>query len=166
MKPNDEYIALRQEVTARALLLHQLLGLLTILEMLIVIISFYFINQRQWSLVYTLLLASPIVLAGLTFNYQANQMTLEAVANYSALLVEPDSKTIAWDTTYGKIKRNYQLISFLKIWPIIVLHLSPLLLIIGSPSVFKSPINLVLFVCNVVVGLLVLFNFRYKIERK
>lgn len=141
---------MRHEVLERAKALHQMINLAVGLGVVFLIASFWlgtFISPESFQ-VYILLI--PIVFAGLTFNYQANQMTMEAVARYVTTI------SSGWDEYYASHKRKVQLTSFLKILPLLLPQLLPLFF---YPSRMTQPF---FWWVDIVLFLLVLFNFRYK----
>lgn len=141
---------MRHEILERAKALHQMIDLAVGLGAVFLITSFWLkTNIRPENFeVYILLI--PIVFAGLTFNYQANQMTMEAVARY-VMTISP-----GWDEYYASHKRKVQLTSFLKVLPLLLPQLLPLFF---YTSRVTQPL---LWWVDMVLLLLVLFNFRYK----
>ena len=161
----EEYRGARAEVRERALFLHNSLNLGVLLG---------FAGATVWVLLnavhvsptlrYTFLLLLPIVFATLTFNYQANQMTLEAVAGFSdRLRKSPEFKTPgeSWDEAYGNRKRSVELTSFLKVLPLLIPLLLPFV-VIGIANGFPTGGNGILCGVDLALFAVVLANFWYK----
>lgn len=164
---NDEYLSLREEVAQRAILLHQLINTatwLTTASLFLIIYLLFAGAERQ--LIDLLLTFLPIIFAGLTFNYQANQMTLEAVAYRCDRLGKRQQKENAtsWDDDYGRHKQKYQLTSFLKVVPLLLPQITSLILAAFGLLTNSALINFLIGI-DLLLFVLVLFNFRYKISR-
>lgn len=141
---------LRNEVLERAKAIHQMINLAVVLGAGFLVASFWLGENITADKFQIYILLIPIVFAGLTFNYQANQMTLEAVAGY-VRGISP-----GWEEYYGSHKQKVQLTSFLKVLPLLLPQLLPLFFLESrSLQPFLWWVDIVLF-------LLVLFNFRYK----
>lgn len=156
----QEYIALRQEVLERVRILHGTLNLLAVLEAILAVILISAVSYDGNPIAWRLFLICPLLLVGLVFNYQANQMALEAAAIASDKIrrTEPGK---SWDEHYGHHKTRVRLTSFLKIWPILVLPV-PVIVYLFTWE-FYDPVNGILVIANIAVAALVLINFRYKI---
>ena len=163
----EEYRGARSEVRERARFLHTALSLGVILEATAAVgWAGLVLFHASTSLQHTFLLLQPVIFATLAFNYQANQMTLEAVAGFSDRLRSvPDFKveTASWDQAYGTHKRGYELTSFLKIMSLMLPLLLPFV-VIGLKGGFPQGGNGVLCAVDVALFLLVVANFRYKIS--
>lgn len=151
-----EFTNLRLEIVERAKLLHQTINLAVILSVVLLVSGFFlqsFLTPEQftWYLAFT-----PLVFALLTFNYQSNQMTLEAVAAY----VNAGKSSDEWDDAYIKHKRRVVLTSFLKVWPLLIPQLLPLVLLVyGYPLTTGQTHLLILDIVFLALGLI---NFYYK----
>lgn len=142
---------MRQEITERVKLLHQLIHGATLLSAFFVAFgSWLYMNVPQ-EVFYWYLLFIPVVMSGVVFNYQSNQMTAEAVAGY--LKEVGDS----WEQYYGKHKQGVQLTSFLKVTPL----LFPLLLPFFVEPLTSYQMYLKYF--DIALLLFVIANFRYKL---
>lgn len=149
----EELRSMRIEILERAKALHQMINFAVWLSVVFIVATFWLvksINPENFE-VYILLI--PMVFAGLTFNYQANQMTMEAVAGYVRKL------SPGWEEYYGNHKQKFQLTSFLKILPLLVPQLLPFFF---YNSRLTQPL---LWWVDVVLLFLVLFNFRYKADK-
>jgi len=156
----QEYVALRQEVLERVRILHGTLNLLAVLEVVLAVLIVSSGTFDGNPVFWRLALICPLLLVGLVFNYQANQMALEAAAAASDKIrrTEP-GKT--WDEHYGQHKTRVRLTSFLKVWPILAL-LVPVVSYLFLWE-FYDPVNSILVIINIAVALIVLINFRYKL---
>lgn len=158
MSEEVEYKMLRAEINTRIEILHQTINLAVILlAVFLVAGSGLYLASSDQLLIESYLLLLPLVFAGLTNNYQANQMTLEATARYLQTKAQGISE---WEDFYGRHKRHYKLLSFLKTLPLFIPLTLPLVvwLIFGWPEGklgILAAIDLLLFS-------LIIFNFRYK----
>jgi hypothetical protein len=157
-----EYEIIRLEIIERAKLLHQLISLSVILSSTLFIVAFWLFPSFSLQQKDSFLLGLPLLFAGLTFNYQANQMTLESLAGYSRELVKTSPPIQTWDDFYGKYKYHYQLTSFLKTLPLLVPQLVPYFFFV---PLSQTSLGKVLLSVDIVFFLLVLVNFRYKMHR-
>ncbi|OGD61209.1 hypothetical protein A3A71_01265 [Candidatus Berkelbacteria bacterium RIFCSPLOWO2_01_FULL_50_28] len=141
------------EIVERVKILHGLITLAVIL-MTVFLISGVFLFGRLTTEGFSwYLLLIPVVFACLTFNYQANQMTMEAVAGYARSVYS------GWDKYYGSHKQRYQLTSFLKVLPLLLPLLIPFFV---APEILSLQI---LRWVDLALLALVIFNFRYKLSR-
>lgn len=167
----NEYNNLRTEVAKRVQLLHLfiLVGVLFNLAILFMIFAMKFQGVSSAEIVLFLLFV-PMIFALLTFNYQANQMTLEGIAGYVSAdlrkkLDSQDQKDFdGWDVFYGYHKKKYQLTSFLKVLPLLLPLTLPIWIWIIYPTYIIYPLNLLVYF-DLALFALVIFNFRYKIGR-
>ena len=161
----EEYRGARTEVRERAKFLHTTLSLAVILESFAAATwSVLVLLHAPTSLQHTFLLLQPIIFATLTFNYQANQMSLEAVAGFSDRLrssTEFNVEAESWDQAYGKHKLGFELTSFLKIFSLILPLLLPFV-VIQLGSSYPQGGNGILCSVDIALFALVLANFRYK----
>lgn len=149
--PPEEYQSLRHEVINRATLLHILIALSGILTFFALIAALAFDFDTL------LLLLLPPIFAGLLFNYQANQMTLEQVARY---IQNKYGGNEDWDTFYGQAKTHHRLTSFLKIIPLFLPLLIPMILELNQ----QVPPRLQwLAWTDMVLFALSIYNFKYKL---
>lgn len=166
MKSDDwllkEYEVMRLEITERVKLLHHFIAMAVYLMMVSTIIAILLVwfGGSPFSLVLFLLLL-PVIFTGLTFNYQANQMTLEVLAGYSNSLIKVGEAAKAWDDVYGHYKRMVRLTSFLKVVPLLIPQLIPFFVIyyVGWP---RHGGLAALLILDLVLFFLVIINFRYK----
>ncbi len=170
MASNDwllkEYEVMRLEITERVKLLHHFIAMAVNLTMVAIIMATLLIwFQAPTHYVLLFLLLMPIIFVGLTFNYQANQMTLEGVAYYvndslrSAVKDNPAQGT--WDAYYAQHRVSYRVTSFLKVWPLLLPQLIPFFVLYyaGWPSQGGLA---ALLVFDFILFILVVVNFRYK----
>lgn len=149
----EEYKQLRHEIAVRVQLLHWLIALSSILSVAAIIAAFYL------RLNHLFLLVLPLVFSGITFNYQANQMTMEAVAVY---LQNKYNDHLAWDKAYGEAKVPQRLTSFLKTIPLHLPMLIPFILFATN----RVPRALTpLAWIDIAIFALVIYNFRYKFKK-
>jgi|SRR3989344_75313 len=144
---------MRAEVLERARALHQMINLAVGLGAGLLTAAFWLkeiLNPDTYELFVLLI---PVIFAGLTFNYQANQMTMEAVSSYVR------SISPGWEEYYDTHKQKVQLTSFLKILPLLLPQLIPLFFL---PSRMTHPF---FWWTDIILLSLVIFNFRYKTLR-
>lgn len=156
-----EYESIRQEIIARAKLLHQIINLGIILLAAFSISITWLAGQKiESNLIEHLLLLIPIVYAGLIFNYQANQMTLEALAQY----LKEKYRYNEWDKFYGRYKIDNRLTSFSKVIPLLLPLFTPLLVILLKNGLPTDILGLDLLVLDLILLVPVVLNFRYKLR--
>lgn len=159
-----EFAALRQEITVRAILLHVLLGLATLLLLVGTAVAFWLYNfSHDLDLVENFLLVLPLIFTCLTFGYQANQWTLERLAGYLRNHSPIKDLAAGWENYYSNAKRNSELLSFLKILPLLLPQLLPLILMWWNWGVPTSPLNSILTGIDLIFFVLTIFTFRYKL---
>jgi len=175
MKKTDlilaEFANLRGEVVQRLKLLHLFILVGVLFDLVFLLMSFALLASGiSINQVVIFLLLSPVIFSLLTFNYQANQMTMEGAAGYighelkSELPKEQQREFDNWDIYYDRHKRKYQLTSFLKVMPFLVPMTIPFWVYLFYPEFSFYPHGLMMVV-DTVLFLLVIFNFRYKIGR-
>lgn len=158
MSKEVEYKMLRAEIKTRIKILHQTVNLAVILlAVFLVAGSGLYLASSDQLLMESYLLLLPLVFAGLTNNYQANQMTLEATARYLASALPRLSN---WEEFYGRQKRQFELLSFLKTLPLFIPLTLPLVVwfIFGWPEGKLG----ILAAIDLLLLILIIFNFRYK----
>lgn len=163
-QPSD-YSTLRREITERIKVLHSLLGLAVTLMMASLMFGFLLYQWGSPGSWQTFLLFTPIIFASLTFNYQANQLTLEAISYYlrdHGTDPELDSR---WNKFWAEAKHSVQLVSFLKVLPLLLPQLLPIILIAWHGAWPASTIDQVLTSIDLALFALIIFNFRYKFKR-
>lgn len=167
-----EHHAFRQEILERVKFLHQVLSLATLLWGALLIFGFFLAWQEvPRQLLLTYILITPIIFSTLTYNYQANQMTMEAVARYLYFHLKPAIKTPtasvkSWDEDYASEKNKYRLISFLKVSPLLLPQSLPIIIVFWLKSLPEGDLNLSLWVFDLFLFGLTLFNFRYKSSKE
>lgn len=163
MKPHisdQEYTSIRQEIIQRAVLLHQILLWAAILIFIVIAVLALLLSlDSNANYLQLFLLTAPIAFACLTFNYQANQMTLEGLSYY---LTDHDPHT-GWDGYYAKHKRKNEAVSFLKVLPLLLPQLLPILYFCCFNNGASSGFNLIA-IFDLFLFLLVILNFRYKLR--
>lgn len=166
MTDHSEYLALRKEIDSRAKLIHQLLALAAIFWLVLLIFGYYFYLKGTDTLkMETFILLIPIIFSGLTFNYQANQFSLEAVAHYLRDQSQDKELAAGWENYYGQAKRSVELLSFLKTLPLLLPQLLPLIVIINHLGWSSDFLSQFLTVFDLLLFILVIFNFRYKLKK-
>ncbi len=155
------YHTLRQEVVVRVFILHLLLAIASAFCVLVGITLIWLNAFKVDPSLITLFIATvPLPFAFLTFNYQANQMTLEAVARYSQAL--ETTKNSGWDHYYGQYKVWVRLTSFLKVVPLLVPIVATLIYLLPHSFSSNQPIIAALWWADLLLALLITYNFRYK----
>lgn len=148
----------RNEITARVTLLHNQLTVAAVMS-LIVLLAFLWLvgtGKEIW-----LLLGVVPIFAALTFNYQANQITMEAMARY---LVVSGSDDKGWEEYWGNYKLKIRLASVIKTTALILPQL--VILVWLSFFVELNQPQLLILAFNWLLGVLILINFRYKLPSK
>ena len=147
---------LRQEITERVKILHQIINLaiLLIVFALSFIVWLLTIGAKIEQMM-LFVLSLPIIFAFLTFNYQANQMTLEGLAKYL-------KKEGSWDEFYGQYKKSRRPTSFLKVLPLLAPQFVPLII---WPFFVDFDQFWWLIIIDLMLLLLVFLNFRYKFKK-
>ena len=148
---------LRQEILERVRGLHGILTVSSYLTTAFLIAGFILVAFTPVTLMYWYALLAPLVFVTLTFNYQANQMTMEAVGAY----LRSKEQDSGWETFYGHHKKRVQLTSFLKIMPLVIPQVIPVILLIVNAPLTES--QAVLASVDTALFLLVAANFRYKL---
>ncbi len=156
-----EYNQMRQEILARVTMHHQQLVYAVVLQFLSLVFLIW-INHlvADWPSTLVFLLVLPIIFAGLTYNYQANQATLESVATY--LNQQYNSVGLKWEEFFGHRKSKQKLISFSKALPLIWPQFIPIIILFagGWPS---GNIESGLMIVDLILLVLTLLNFRFKL---
>ncbi len=151
----DKSEKLRQEITERVKILHQIINLAILLIVFaLCFIVFLYQQKATEEQIGLFILLQPVIFAFLTFNYQANQMTLEGLAKYL--------KEEGWESFYGQYKKGRRLTSFLKVLPLVAPQFVPLAIwpfFVGFYQFYW------LIIIDLVLFLLVLINFRYKFQK-
>jgi len=111
-----EYRSLRSEVVTRAKFLHLFIERSAFLGFLALVAGLWLESSFVDPVVYQIYIALlPLVFAGVCFNFQANQLTLEVVAAASDRLrksLAPSDES--WDDQFGRLKLGFILTSVLK----------------------------------------------------
>lgn len=162
-----EYESLREEGVTRIQFLHQTLIVSVVLQ--VVLLGFgYVLYLQDVDIVFYLLLI-PIFLNFLTFNYQSNQMSLEAISKYIHESLAPKVRNqsadalLEWDKYFSDHKGYYKFEAFFKVLPLIFPNLIPIVLLI-----VKAPMTgweIVLLVFDFLLLAIMVENFRYKLRR-
>lgn len=166
-----EYEQIKEELSDRAIMLHHLILLGIVIWSVFLLSMFLFIHLKLSSeLLLSFLFLIPVVFAGLTFNYQANQMTLEALAAYineelkDQIRSKAGDRTIGWDEYYGRYKKDYQLTSFLKVTPFLLPFFIPTFAVLVVDGLPENIWLQLLYWFDWFLFLLAIINFRYKIR--
>ncbi len=150
----------RGEITGRVTVLHNQLTAASCLSFLLILAIIWLNQSQQVELVPWLLLGIQPVFAALAFNYQANQITMEALAKY---LITSESQDKVWESVWDNYKKNIRLASVLKTTGLIL----PQILILAWLTINCSELNQLqklVLAFDWLMGLLVLINFRFKIR--
>lgn len=155
-----EYNQLRQEILARATMHHEQLVYAVVIQF-VSLMFLVWLNHHQvnWASTELFLLALPMVFAGLTYNYQANQCTLESAAKY--LHHQYNSVGLKWDEFFGSQKSKQHLVSFSKALPLIWPQFVPIVIwiVFGWPT---GRLSSALMTVDLILLIVTLLNFRYK----
>ena len=163
----NEYKALRGEIVKRIIFLHQTINLHIILQIILLIFGYLLYSQGQGIIFYALL--STIFLNFITFNYQSNQMSLEAISKYIHESLRPKVKDIVkedvleWEKYFADHKAHYKFEAFFKATPFIFPNLIPLIVLILRPPLGFWENFLIIF--DLVLFIIMIENFRYKLRR-
>jgi len=150
---------LRSEITARVVMLHNQLNIASVLFFFLLLAVIFLASQNNTELINWLLLGSFVVFASLTFNYQANQMTMEAVAKY--LLKIPQKEASGWEDFYNDYKKRVRMISVAKVSALILPQILILIWLIIILKDLSQP-QILLLALDGLLGLAVILNFKYK----
>jgi hypothetical protein len=151
----DKSEKLREEITERIKILHQIINLAILLIVFALCFIVWLLTvSAKIEQIMLFVLFLPIIFAFLTFNYQANQMTLEGLAKYL--------KEEGWESFYGQYKKGRRLTSFLKVLPLLAPQIVPLIIF---PFFVKFSQFGVLIIIDFMLLLLVFINFRYKFKK-
>lgn len=159
----EQYRQLRKEVTVRVKLLHDLIGLAVILVFFGIGTSLFIWNFLGQTMFINYILGLSLVFTFLLFNYQSNQMTLEAVARYSNNIIKDKIEHHSWDHAYGQHKKQQRLISFSKTAALWLPSLAIILGLLLQATVHLAPYQSYLLLADLIAYLISMYNFRYKI---
>lgn len=170
VKSEIVYSQMRSEIVARIKVLHSILLWSSMLLGASVIFAVYLssVNASQ-TLIITYILSLPIVFSLIGFNYQANQMTMESVARYLKHHIEteePEAEFLSWEMFYASQKSKYELVSFLKVVPILMPQLLPIAVIVFLGELPNLVFQQWLIAIDLALFVLLIFDFRYKIPSK
>lgn len=163
----QEYKSLRQEALERIKFLHYTLNLSIILQIVLLFFGYYLYIKGQDIVLYALL--APIFLNFLTFNYQSNQMSLEAIIKYIHNSLAPQVKksgnenSLEWDRYFANHKRYYKFEAFFKVLPIFFPNLVPFIILFLGARLDLWKIFLLIF--DFLLLIFIIENFRYKLHR-
>ncbi len=162
-----EYQSLRQELTERIKFLHQTLNLLVILQVFFFVVGYFFHSQGHDLNFYLLMI--PLLTNSLAFNYQSNQMSLEAITKYIYKSLGPRVKKSGhegiweWERYFADYKGNYKFEAFFKViilfWP----NLIPFIMIVRRTDL--TGLENVLLVIDIILFIIMGESFRYKLHR-
>lgn len=165
----NEYDNLRGEVNQRLKLLHQFILVAVLLNVVFLLMTFaLYLGGIRPEIIILFLLFVPFIFALLTFNYQANQMTMEGAAGYvghelkDQIPEEDKEKFDGWDVFYDKHKRKYQLISFLKVMALVLPMTLPIIIDIFYRNYVNFPADILMYF-DMALFAFVIFSFRYKL---
>ena len=163
-KALEEHRILRQEITERIGVLHGQLNIAAVLLFILVVIIWVF-GVNGGTTLNWLLLESFIPFICLAFNYQANQMTMEAVARYiDEQLVPKMDGGFGWGKFWSDYKARVRLISFTKVLALILPIVSIFVWSILAWGDLTQPQKIVA-VFNALLFFIGVVNFRYKYSR-
>lgn len=163
-----EYTALRQEIITRIKFLHQILAASVLMQVALLMFG-YILYLREVELTLYLLLV-PILCNFLTFNYQSNQMSLEAISKYIHESLSPrvqkavkKESVLEWDKYFSVHKGHYKFEAFFKVMPLIFPNLMPFVPLFVSRPLTGWEITLLTF--DFLLLVIMVENFRYKLRR-
>lgn len=165
MKPEElaEYNQMRSEILARATMHHNQLTQAVVLQLLCVgVVVWLAFQQADWQVIELFLLLASAVFTLLTFNYQANQCTMESVAKY--LDHQYGKVGLEWERFFAKEKARNQMVSFGKAFPLVWPQFVPIVIwrVNGWPV---SQLQSALLVVNIILLVWSLVNFKYKLGK-
>ncbi len=162
------YQALQREILERAKILHSIINLAISFLFVSLIVFFVFklflVSKEtiQWYL-----LSLPPIFAFLSFNYQANGLTLEIALRYTQYLFENDLRDIEdWRPYYIERKAKGKLVAFSKTLPLLLPQFIPIVMLVFRQITFSNFSMQALFVADTLLLLLTVVNFRYKLTYK
>lgn len=156
----DEHGQLRREIVERLRLLHLLLlaaALAWLLGGITVLTLWAWTSSIELTQLSALLVS--LVVAFIATNYQANQMTMEQAALY--LKEKYETETAGWEKDYKTRRQAYELVSFMKVLPLVLGAIIPIVILVaswGTAGVVATSAAVL-----VAIYLLIFFNFRYKL---
>ena len=110
------------------------------------------------------LLSLPPTFAFLTFNYQANGLTLEIAFRYTQYLFEHDLRDIEdWRPYYIERKGKERLVAWSKSLPLVLPQFIPIVMLVFRQIPFSSFPTRALFLADILLLVLTIVNFRYKL---
>ncbi|TSC97115.1 MAG: hypothetical protein CEN88_169 [Candidatus Berkelbacteria bacterium Licking1014_2] len=163
----NEYRLLRREMISRIKFLHQTLSFSIILQIALLMFGYYLSIQGKDIVLYLLLI--PVLMNFLTFNYQSNQMSLEAIGKYIHEALRPQIKkefkkdVWQWEQYFSNHKSFYKYEAWLKILPLLLPNVIPIIILIEQMPLDWRGIVILIF--DFLLLLIVAANFRYKLRR-
>ena len=157
----EEYRVLREEIVARIKLLHQIILTASFLGALFLIGGAWLVSVSKAGLVFYLLVI-PIIFAGVVFNYQDNQRTLEATARYIEEELRPKLGGLAWERYLAAHKKRFQVSSAFKLFALLAPFILPIIVMLHYEL---NPAQSVLAWIDLLLLLVILVNFQYKLYR-
>jgi hypothetical protein len=148
----------RNEITGRVVVLHNQLTVAAVMA-LVVLLAFLWLEdtgKETW-----LLLGSAPIFAALTFNYQSNQITMEAMAKY---LMTTEYQDKEWERYWENYKLGIRFSSVMKTMALILPQIVILIWLSFFVNLTQPQVLLVVF--DWLLGVLVLLNFRYKLPTR
>lgn len=159
----EEYRVLRAEIQMRAKLLHQLATMVSIFWLVLIISAFWLQNLLTQALFIDFLLLIPLIFTWLTFNYQDNQRTMERAAKYIDEVLNPKlNNELTWERWFASQKKIYQFSSSFKVLGLLFPFILPII-IFTTQALTNYQTSLGIF--DLVLFIIVLINFRYKLYR-
>jgi len=165
-----EYEGLRYELSERIKFLHNTINLAIVFWALFIILYFVFvaIGLSKYHII-TYLLLIPIVLDMVGYNYQSNQNSLESIAKYFHEHIKPGIKSkykarlLEWEAYFAKQKEPFKVESVTKVFSFIMPTFIPIYLLASNVQLDKPQQILAIF--DLILFVLMLENFRYKLRR-
>jgi len=160
-----DFQAMREEILARVKLMFWTINLGVILEVIFLVI--YPFIPSSFRDLYLLLIT--LIFAGLIFNYQGNQATMEVVARYINHVLRPKIEKLAgtasvdWEDHWFEARKYLRITSFLKLIPLILPLLIPIVMI-SHEGFAASTLQKSLEIFDLIIIVIVIFNFCYKIR--
>lgn len=165
-----EFAALRRELNDRIRFLHQTINLAVVFWCVLLVAVFYFMScDLPQDLFITFILIIPIVFDLLGYNYQSNQNSLESIAKYIYEVVRPrvieanGQEILKWEKYFAVQKEPFKIESSTKVFAFLLPSVIPFALL-----VLRVPMNRfqrIMVYVDIVLLLLMLENFRYKLRR-
>ncbi|MCX6811320.1 MAG: hypothetical protein NT039_01330 [Candidatus Berkelbacteria bacterium] len=165
-----EFKNLRDELNDRIIFLHRTINLAIVFWVIFLLAVFaLLIFNAKKELIYTFLLLIPIVMDLLAFSYQTNQNSLESIPKYFHEKIKPrldkkyQSNILGWEKFFAQEKWPFRFESITKVFPFLLPSLIPIYFLIARYPLVEYQV--IIAIIDIVLLLVVLENFRYKLRR-